>query len=464
MTLNLDPTTTILIGLILWCAMFPLIFIIRRALKLPSVGLDLAYLLVFFIGHAPGAFLYVLPWYFTVYDGFAVAQGFELSWLGVLAFSIALIFGLLLFQNRHTSIRPASPSIELNNPQLPWLLFGMGLVTYLIVLPIADQIPSVTSIVINLTNLQVVGIVVGMWQGITQKQPRKLLLWIAMSPLLPFLTITTGGFLGYGVVSMTVIALFLLSRIRLQWWHIPVALVIVYFGLSLYITYIEGRGEIRAVVWGESAYEERFDVVGNEFSQWEWFDWQNRSHLSRVDDRLNQNFLVGVARINLENGVVRYGDGETIQRAFIAFIPRIIWPDKPVVAGGTEIVTKYTLIEFLGTTSVAAGQVMEFYVNFGTSGVIIGFASLGLLFAWVDSRSAYRLDTGNLYGFLRWYLVGMALLKPTDDLTVMTAGAASALVTSILLEQGLKWWFARQSKPQSLSGVRPAPMLVPPRR
>lgn len=460
----LDPNTSILIGLLIWSGMFPLLLLIRRGFQLPSVGLDIAYLACFFVGHAPGAFLYLLPWYFTVYDGFAVARGFELSWIGVLAYSIALITGLFFFSTRRTQTRPLPSASVIQNSHLPWLLLGIGLVSYLILLPIAGQIASLTSVIVTLTNLQVVGIVLGIWQGLVERAPRKALQWLALSPLLPFLTVTTGGFLGYGVVSMVVISLFLLSRIRLRWWYIPILLIVVYGGLSLFITYIEGRGEIRDAVWGNEAYTQRLEVVGEEFGQWEWFDWRNQSHLARIDDRLNQNFLVGVARANLESGVVRYGEGETIQRAFIAFIPRVLWPDKPVVAGGTEIVTNYTLIEFYGGTSVAAGQTMEFYVNFGMTGIILGFAFLGFLFAWVDSRSAYRLDSGNLYGFLRWYLVGMALLKPTDDLTVMTAGAASALVTAILLEQSLKWWFARQSKPPHATGLPPAPALVPPRR
>lgn len=462
--MELDPNTSIFIGLILWSAMFPCLLLIRRALKLPSVGLDISYLAIFFVGHAPGAFLYLLPWYFTVYDGIAVARGFELSWIGVLAYSVALVLGLIIFSARHSQTKRPPSNLNIQDSRLPWLLLIMGLVSYLILLPIAGQIASLSSVILNLTNLQVVGIILGIFQGLVAKDSRKVVQWLALSPILPFLTITTGGFLGYGVVSMVVIAFFLLSRIRLHWWHIPTLLVIVYLGLSLFITYIEGRGEIREAVWGNEAYSDRIEIIGAEFGQWEWFNWRNQEHLARIDDRLNQNFLVGVARTNLENGIVRYGDGETIQRAFIAFIPRALWPDKPVVAGGTEIVTKYTLIEFYGTTSVAAGQAMEFYVNFGYSGVIIGFAALGLLFAWVDSRAAYRLDSNNLYGFLRWYLVGMALLKPTDDLTVMTAGAASAFVTAILLEQGLKWWFSHQPTLSKPTSGGQSPLLVPPRR
>lgn len=106
----LDPNTSILVGLLLWCGMFPLLLIIRRGLNLPTVGLDIAYLAILFIGHAPGAFLYLLPWYFTVYDGFAVASGFELSWIGVLSYSIALITGLFFFSSRHAYIRPLPPN------------------------------------------------------------------------------------------------------------------------------------------------------------------------------------------------------------------------------------------------------------------------------------------------------------------------------------------------------------------
>ena len=47
--------------------------------------------------------------------------------------------------------------------------------------------------------------------------------------------------------------------------------------------------------------------------------------------------------------------------------------------GGGTIVQDFTGIEFADGTSVGAGQVLEFYVNFGTWGVIGGF----LLFGWL---------------------------------------------------------------------------------
>jgi hypothetical protein len=458
-------SSSILSGLFVWTALFPLLLLLRRWLRVGGVGLDMAFLAILFIGHAPGGFLYLLPWYFTVYDGFAVEQGFELSWIGVTAYAAAVAIGLIIFRTRRPdTFEPTAPS-PLYHPNTPLLLFGIGLVSYLVLQPIANNLASINSIVINLTNLQIIGIGLGIWQGIVEGNRTKALRWLLVTPLLPFLTITTAGFIGYGVVSVVVVLTFLLSHIKLRWWYIFVTIAIVYGGLSVYVTYMQGRDEIRASVWGEEEYIQRVDTLTDQFVTWGWFDWRNQDHLALIDGRLNQNFLVGVARMNLDNGLVQYAEGETLYNAFIAFIPRIIWRDKPVIAGGSETVTKYTLIEFYGGTSVAAGQVMEFYINFGMVGLITGFGAMGLLMAWVDSRAARRLYGGNFYSFLRWYIVGIALLKPTDDLTVLVGGAASAFVTAILLEYSLRWWFTRQSNAKAaLAAPRPTFPISPSRR
>jgi hypothetical protein len=463
--MGLDPNTSIIIGLAVWSAIFPLIILVQRGFNIRSTGLPLAYLGIFFAGHAPGAVLYLLPWYFTSYDGFAVSTGFEMTWLSVVIFTIALLVGMFLFHRRTPSEPHTSDSHEfLNDPRLPWLLFGIGLFAFFVLLPLGGLVASLTSIVSNLANLQVAGIVLGIWQGFTTKNSRKILMWLAVTPLLPFLTVTVGGFLGFGINSLLTIAAFTLIRTRPRWWHLPLVMVALYIGISLYVTYIDGRADIRAVVWNEGEYSERVEVVRSEFSQWQWFDWRNGNHLQLIDVRLNQNFFVGVSRLNLDRGLVPFANGESLQRAAIGFIPRIIWPEKPVMAGGNEFMARYTLMEFAEGTSFAAGQVMEFYINYGMWGIVVGFSALGLVFAWVDSRSAGHLENGNLYRFLRWYLVGMALLKPIDDLTHTTAGAAGAFVTAVLLEIGLKWWyqnFGNREKPP-VAPVLPFP--VSPRR
>src|SRR5205814_7729697 len=100
-------------------------------------------------------------------------------------------------------------------------------------------------------------------------------------------------------------------------------------------------------------------------------------HRGAIDRRLNQNFLVGAAAASLESGQVEYASGATLGNMIVALIPRAIWPDKPAVGGGGSVVADFTGIEFAEGTSVGAGQVLEFYVNFGTWGVIGGFLLLG---------------------------------------------------------------------------------------
>jgi hypothetical protein len=73
---------------------------------------------------------------------------------------------------------------------------------------------------------------------------------------------------------------------------------------------------------------------------------------------------------------VEYASGSSIGNMILALIPRLVC-DKPQVGGGGSIVRDFTGIEFGDNTSVGAGQVLEFYVNFGTWGVIGGFCYLG---------------------------------------------------------------------------------------
>src|ERR1700734_2977948 len=98
---------------------------------------------------------------------------------------------------------------------------------------------------------------------------------------------------------------------------------------------------------------------------------------ARVDARLNQNWLVGAA-VNRLSETDAFAHGDTLWDAPLALIPRALWPDGPTNAGSGDLVNRYTDIKFGAGTSVGIGQVLEFYANFGTTGVMIGFALMGL--------------------------------------------------------------------------------------
>jgi hypothetical protein len=71
--------------------------------------------------------------------------------------------------------------------------------------------------------------------------------------------------------------------------------------------------------------------------------------------------------------------GETMKYAGYAFIPRLIWPDKPSVTRGAWFSTRLGLFqtEADATTSIGMTAVGELYWNFGLPGVLLGMLAIG---------------------------------------------------------------------------------------
>jgi hypothetical protein len=92
---------------------------------------------------------------------------------------------------------------------------------------------------------------------------------------------------------------------------------------------------------------------------------------------------------------VDYKYGETLAQAPISiFIPRILWPGKPVLNIGHEFGTTFHLISVVDReTMIAPSLVGEFYWNFGLLGVVIGMFLVGGVYRLVYQKY------GTLTGF-----------------------------------------------------------------
>ena len=88
-----------------------------------------------------------------------------------------------------------------------------------------------------------------------------------------------------------------------------------------------------------------------------------------------------------------------------------------MAAGSSDLVSRFTGIQFAAGTSVGIGQVMEFYVNFGTAGTVAGFLLFGVVLTILDSAAGNCLRNGDLHGFVMWFLPG------ADDSITRTATA-----------------------------------------
>jgi hypothetical protein len=303
-------------------------------------------------------------------------------------------------------------------------------VLYGVVTPLAGRLPTVGAIASTGSTLLAVAVGLKAWNARLDSQPARAALWMSATVAFPVITVLSQGFLGYGFAAALIVFSLLASFGRPGLKTVIATVLLAYAGLSVYVTYMRDRGDIRSVVWGGATFEDRWDQLSTTIGTTEWFDLHDQTHLDRVRRRLDQDFLVGAAIVYLEDGNVDFAYGSTIVAAALAAIPRAVWPDKPVVAGSGDIVSSYTGLRFAEGTSVGVGQVLELYINFGTGGVVVGFLVIGLLVGYVDRTAAVLLARGEVYRFLLWYLPGLSLLQIGGAFSevVATAGASFVLV------------------------------------
>ena len=411
-----------------------------------GVGLQLAYLGSFWVNHWVGAAANALPWY----CGSAqqnTALGARESLVGLAAFAATSLLLSFLLRKQRTG----NESSIGRHDTLPRTIFYAGAACYVLLTPLGG-IASLTAVVSVGQNFALAGICLLIFQAWTAKNKVAASRWFMVAACIPVLTVVSSGFIGYGIAALMAILCFVVYNSPRQQLRRLVLLspVILYAGLSVYVTYMRDRNKVRESVWGGSAISARFDQIVSTFSEFELFSPYESKHLDHIDERLNQNHLVGAAVVYTGHSTQR-ANGETIINAFLAMIPRIVWPNKPAVGGSGDLVTRYTGITFTDGTSVGIGQVLEFYINFGTASVAAGFAFFAAILALVDLRARTALDQADSVGFAGFYVLGMAFQQLGGSLMEVAASAAA----SLFIITALRWFLRAQAKRRA-AGALPA--------
>lgn len=140
-----------------------------------------------------------------------------------------------------------------------------------------------------------------------------------------------------------------------------------------------------------------------------------------------------VVQITEEEG---FYDGETLTYLVFAFVPRMIWPDKPLIAPGQWFAQKLgrgTALEsggFSNAINMTIGG--EFYLNFGWLGAFLGLTLLAATFAALWPKAEF-FSEANLTG----RLMGVSILLQSQG-----SGFASAILQLIFTYLGaiaVKW-------------------------
>src|SRR5262249_13821257 len=373
--------------LLIWAALLAGLAFLAVGRRRRSGALTLAYFLALSVNHVPG----VLANLDSDLLGYAepTKVGFHVTLIGMTAFTVGAIAARIL-PRRTTGMKafPQTASADIKS-KLGWRMLTLGFASYFLVLPISAFVPSMTAVASVLAFVPSILAFLSVWVSFlflvfwfileaaaTKNSRRQTLSIVVLLPLLPLVTLVSGGFIGFGTVWALTIVSFLFVIARRRIWFYLAAPLVVFLGLSLFVTYFQERDDIREVVWDESTgIVQRVDRVSKLITNFQLLDLSNELHLLALNQRLNQNFLIGVGVTRHRQGETELMYGDTLP--YWAVIPRAIWPDKPAVGGGGDVVSKFTGITFAEGTSVGAGQVLEFYMNFGMPGVLCGFVVLG---------------------------------------------------------------------------------------
>ena len=447
-------------NLVMWISAFlalAVYLIIRHWRDGGGVGLLLAYVVSFSALHWLTPALYLLPWFWNSRLPVTL-DGLRESTIALIALTVGAEFAAWIFRAPPQALDvlpspdqplPPPPPPTPVDPRIVTLLLATGVVMYGVVLPLAGAVSSLTAFASAASTLALAGIVLKCWNAWEEGRARHLLLWIGLSALLPVLTVMTQGFLGYGLAAMLTVLAFVASFYRPRWQFVVAGALLAYLGLSVYVTYMRDRRDIRAVVWANSTVSSRLDRLQMTLNQAEWFDLHDAEHLDRIEKRLNQDSLVGAGIAYLKQNPNEFAGGETLLSAVFAVIPRALWPNKPVVGGSGDLVSRYTGIKFADNTSVGIGQVMEFYVNFATTGVTIGFFIIGALIAAADRLALQALKRQDAIGFTLYFLPGLSALQVGGSFAEITSTAGAAVVVTLILRH----WTNRFAPPAPLDSA-----------
>jgi hypothetical protein len=416
--------------LLIWLALLAGLVLLVVDKRRGIGALTLAYFLALSLGHVPGALAYLNPDFWN--DPEYTRVGFDVTLNGMIAFIVGAMAARMLLPPK-TSVKAYQQTVSVEEfSRLGWRVVTLGAACYFVLMPVSALVPSFTSITASLGTLLILGFYFQLYAAAGVNDRRRIFLILAMLPLLPLATLTTGGFIGFGTIWALGVVSFLFVLLRRRIWFYVSAPMVVFLGLSLFVTYYQQRGEIRGVVWNENTgIMQRLEKVSSLVTDFQLFDMSNEKHLTALDDRLNQNYLVGV-------GVIRYREGETellygASVPYWALIPRAIWPDKPGVGGGGDLVAKFTGFDFAAGTSVGAGQVLEFYANFAMPGVLIGFGVFGFILMRIDQWAMRAFAMRDVNGVLRTVLPGFALVQPLGNLLEILVAVVAAIIASHLL-------------------------------
>jgi hypothetical protein len=433
------------------CILAALAVVVTLRRERLSLGLPFAYILLLMLEHLPGA------WAAITAEGAQnlreISTGIMLTALAATSFAVGVWGSCAMFRSRRRlaglgldRMRPIAFA-----PPLRFLLFCLigGWVLTFAGRAIVD-IPSFNAVIEKGAGLWLLSVMLGLSRAVHERSLFSVFLWFSALLVYPAFVLIVGGFMSWGALSIGIAVSTLVVTVKRAWTVILGIVVASVLGVSLFVNYFEHRSDLRAVAWSGGAMESRLDVATRIFTDFKLLDPSNPAHLDALDQRLNQNYFIGVAADRLDRGAVEFLNGRSVVEGLLSLVPRVVWPNKPVFGGSGRLVPDMTGLPLNEETAWGIGSVMEFYVNFGAWGIVCGFLGLGWLIGRLDRLAADRLRSGQLGGSLIFFLPCAALIQPLGSFVELTGGAAAALLAAFVW----RWLWQNYSATSAVSPTR----------
>ena len=200
--------------------------------------------------------------------------------------------------------------------------------------------------------------------------------------VLMVLCLALHGFLGLRKL-FTILPI--LSLIMGFWLNRPTRLAAGILALLVALIYFNGFSEVVSFGRQHSSYDpllntpgDRLSIIADTFRQ--------LRDLMTLSDR-----GVGAERLTIAPFEAHFialydsgAPGDSFRNFFNALVPRIIWPDKPIIAPGAEFDVVFR--GYIAESSLAIGFVAEAYWNLGWLGIFLISAMIGIEMGWLTRR------------------------------------------------------------------------------
>ena len=127
--------------------------------------------------------------------------------------------------------------------------------------------------------------------------------------------------------------------------------------------------------------------------------------------------------------------GRTMSYIRYAFIPRLVWPDKPNVTRGAWFTNflGFSKTEERATTSTGMTATGELYWNFGIYGVVAGMFAIGCLLSGILWRLAGTDPTGSTVRMMLYLTITLNMNNMPEAVTIFVGIVINTLVGCMLL-------------------------------